>query len=49
LGNLIGPVRASILNDQDFRFKILPAKKSKDLLQCWGQAFFLVMGWDDDG
>ena len=49
LCKLIRLVHASIFDDQHFCFIILLAKKSKDLFQSGGQAFFLVMSWDDDG
>jgi hypothetical protein len=49
LRDFIGSVCASIFDDPYVRFIILLVEKSKDLLQSGWQAFFLVMGRDDDG
>ena len=46
LGDVQGAVRGSVLNDNHFRAVLLLFEKSKHLLQCTGQAAFLVMSGD---
>ena len=42
-------VHTPVFDNDHFRCKGLLLKKTKHLLQCIGQAVFLIMSGDDDG